>query len=352
MVDTVQLTSLVGYQSFEEFLVREGEPASWVNANAGGAIAAGTGTVNVAIATAQGPALIGKAVLIEEISASLSAPGIAQIQIAASADTRFPGFLKQAVITATAVSFKVNLMVRGLLNGNSNVTLNVRNNMTAGSVDYYGAVSASGYRITDDLDLSAPKVVMFAGDSLLNGTGPTKTATMWAFLFKKKLRDLGTRARVCLKTVSGSTTGEHEAMRAAGYHDIAKVDLGVYALGVNDAGAAVADATYLVNLTAYWEWFSKRYPLATLVVCGVPPLENNTSETRAAGLRTTASTYVASIASPRLRYINFGTAFDRTVSSNYVGTDTPGSRVHPNDTGHGAMATLFNAAWEAFGITI
>lgn len=344
------LPSVVGYGSFEEFLAREGELATWTNS--AGPITVATGGGNTGLATAQGPSLVGKAVYIQEVTASLSSPGVGQIQIAASADGRFAGYVRQVVMGASGVSIAVRQIIRAFMVSTSNVLLNVRNNMTAGSVDYYGAVSASGWRITDDLDFDAPKVVMFVSDSTMNGTGPTKTATMWPFLFKKRLRELGTRARICLKSVSGATSADHEGWRAAGYHDIARADLIVYAVGINDAGDAVSDSAFVANLTAFWQWASKRYPKAKVVICGVTPLENNTSETRAAGLRTAASDYVTGVADERLKYINLGSAFDRTVSSNYAASDTPGARVHPNDTGHAAIYSTFTAAWEAFGITI
>jgi len=117
-------------------------------------------------------------------------------------------------------------------------------------------------------------------------------------------------------------------------------------------GAAVSDATYEANLTAFWDWVGARYPDAKMIVCGVTPLENNTSETRADGLRTKAAAFVTAQNSPRLKYINLGSAFDRTVSTNYASTDTPGSRVHPNDTGHPLVATAFNTAFDALGLTL
>ena len=98
-------------------------------------------------------------------------------------------------------------------------------------------------------------------------------------------------------------------------------------IGVNDAGGAVSGSAYTSNLTAFWSWASKRYPDAKMVICGVTPLENNTSEANAATLRSAASSYVSGVADSRLKYINLGSAFDRTVSSNYVGSDPAGSRV-------------------------
>lgn len=336
---------------FQERLIREGDP--WTQNHFLGPTTVATGAVNVSAATAPGTNLVGKATWVEAITVSMSAPAIAQVQIPASADGRFPGFLHQFVVGTTPISVPVRQLIRNITHSNNgNVAVSIRNNLTAGSVDYYVGVSLNGYRITDDFDYDAEKPILYVGDSILNGTGPTKTANMWPFLVKDYLRGLGYDTRVILKSVSSSTTTEWENWRSAGYIDITDPALVVYAVSVNDAGAAVSDATYLANITAFWNWAKWNFPLAKCIICGTTPLENNTSETRAVGLRATASAYVTSVADARLKYIDLGTAFDRLVSGNYAATDTPGSRVHPNDTGHAAVATTFETAWASQGITI
>lgn len=125
----------------------------------------------------------------------------------------------------------------------------------------------------------------------------------------------------------------------------------VYALGANDAGASVPAATYRANLEAMWAHVRGRWPAATMIVCGVTPLENNSSDANAEVLRTEAADFVADSADPKLKYINLGTAFDRLDAGYYAGSDTPGSRVHPDDDGHAAIAAAFNAAVDAQGIS-
>jgi len=235
---------VAGYGSFQEFLLREADPISWSAFNATATTVA-TGAQNVSLATASSTATlqsvattVGKAVYLEEVTVGLSAPGIAQVEIALSTDTRFPNFIKPLMISTTSISLKVGRIIRGFINANnSNIALTVRNNLTAGSVDYYGTVSASGYRFADDFNFGADKPIMFVGDSILNGTsGPSKTSLVWAFRVKAHLVSLGYNCRVILKSVSGSTTTEHEGWRAGGYHDVANPALIVYAVGVNDAG--------------------------------------------------------------------------------------------------------------------
>lgn len=338
---------------FATRLIREGDPHTQYAMNTV-AVTVVTGAVNVSLnVTAQGPGLVGKAVWIEEITVSLSSPGIAQIQIPASTDTLFPGLIKQVIVGTTPVTIPVRMIVRGFTHSNNgNITLNVRNNLTAGSVDYYGTVSATGYRITDDFDYDAEKTILFIMDSIGNGTGPTKTANMWPFLFKKHLRELSNDARVVLKSVSSSKSTDWSGYLSAGYADIAEADLIIYTPSVNDAGAAVSNETYTTALQSFWDWKQRQFSSAHAIITGTTPLENNTSETRAVGLRTAASTFVSDINHSNLHYINNGSRFDRTVSTNYASTDTPGSRVHPNDAGHSSIASGFITDYDALNIII
>lgn len=342
-----------GYSSWQEFLLREGEPLNRFNFNSAPVVPA-AGAVNTTVAITSALPLIGKAAFVESITASANQACIAQIGIGGDTATRWPGITRQTVLSAGAQNeVACQMLVRGFQVQNGTVSLNVRRMLSAapGTDEIYAAISVAGWAITDDFDFDAPITVLVIGDSILNGTGPSKTATMWAFRVKAYLLSLGIRARIVLKSVSGSTSADHETWRASGYHDIGKVDLIIDAVGVNDAGNAVADGPYIANKTAMWAWASKRYPGAKMLMCGPSPLENNTKETRAVGLRSALQSYVAGVSSSRLKYLNFGTAFDRTVTSNYVGTDTPGDRTHPNDTGHDSMFNVFAAAWSGFGWT-
>jgi lysophospholipase L1-like esterase len=341
-----------GYGSFAEFLLREGEP---IQRFSNGSATPAAGAVNTQIAATAAIPLIGKTLYLQSVHASANQLCVAQIGIGGSADGRFLGFTGQFVTgPGQQIIIPVGMAYRGFQVETGVVGLNVRRMLSAapGTDVIYGAVTANGNVITDDFNFAANKRVLFIGDSTLNGTGPTKTEKMWPFIVRNHLVDLGYDVRNILKSVSGSTTTDHELWRAGGYHDVADPALCVYSVGINDAGAAVSDATYTANLTAFWEWFSDRYSQGKMIVTGVTPLENNTSETRAAGLRAAASAYVTSVNSPRLKYINLGGAFDRTVSSNYAASDTPGSRVHPNDTGHAAVASTFITAFNALNLSL
>jgi lysophospholipase L1-like esterase len=341
----------------ENILYREGEPCNVFFNNATTPIAVATGSVNTVVAGTN-QSLIGKCFFVDTVTASINQPALVQVGLATSIPVvGGSGNNWQFLASAnTPIVIPANIISRAFGSTSGNVTawgINVRNNLTAGSVSYIGSINVAGWRFTDDLDFSAPKVAMFVGDSLLNGTGPTTTAKMYPFIFKSYLASQGQRVRICLKSLSGTKASDHELFRASGWHDIAQADLIVYALGVNDAGASVSGSAFVTDLTRFWDWAKVRYPTAKMLVLGVPPLENNTSESAAASIRTAVSAWVTSVNSSRLAYINLGGSFDRTLGATvYVSSDPAGQRVHPNDTGHAAMAATIQSGWDSLGWSV
>lgn len=347
--------STVGFR--ENVLYREADPFTLFINTASAPVAVSTGAVNVNICGLN-LSLIGKCCIIDKMVVSLNLPALAQFAIPMQGPPQPGATANQGTHQfyhpgTSPVVFDSPILVRAHGNTSSasnSPSLNVRNNLTGGTVNYVGAVSVSGWRMADDIDFGAPRVAMFVGDSIINGTGPTISATMYPYIFKSYLASVGPRARVVLKSISGATSSDHEQYRAGGWHDINQCDLIFYGVGVNDAIGGVSGATFTANLTAFWSWASRRYPIAKVVILGASPLENNTQEAAAVTLRAAASAFVASVNAPnRLAFIDLGSSFDRTVTSNYVGTDTPGSRLHPNNTGHAAIAATIQSGWAALG---
>lgn len=327
-----------------DFLTRlmvEGEPLN-SSTFQGTPQAVATGTVNTSIVSATATPSIGKCAYVDTITASLDGSALAQVILTGDANSRFPGFTAQAVIAA---GVPWNIKVNGLLPGFQFVggaALNVRNNLTAGSVSYRGAVYVSGRVLTDDFEYDAPYLMVCAGDSTINGVGPTKTSAMWPFVFKRWLTDQGYRTRVVLKSRSGSTSTDHEAWRTAGWHGsvIGKPAIGVYNLGINDAVTAISSATHLANVQAYWDWWQAAYPNAPLIILGPTPLENNTSEAAAATYRTAVAAWVTTEANAKLKFADPTDLWDRTASANYAASDTPGDRVHYVNSAHALVGGL------------
>ncbi len=338
----------VGVDLLQRGLV-EGDPLQLFANNSGAGVAVAAGAVNTVVIASTQPPRIGKIFFADTALISLDNPAVAQLGVGGDTVGRFPGISTQVLIGANApIAIPVRALIRGFAFQNGIFGVNVRNNLNAGSVTYKGSVTVNGFVITDDLNFSAKHTLGFFGDSTLNGTGPTTTASMWPFIVRDWLIAQGFDCRNILKSVSGSTSGDHEGWRKAGWHGaLSKYAMGFYNLGINDAGAGVSAATALANATAFWTWWDKKYPKAPLVIVGITPLENNTSETAAAAIRSAVAAWVTSVASPRLKYVATEALWDRTVASNYAGTDAAGSRVHYTDAPHalvaGAITTMLAA---------
>lgn len=334
--------------AFVERLAREGDFRSlFSNAK----ITPAAGSINTQVTALAAPPTVGKVLWARHVSASFDKAAVGQIQITADAAGRFSSNSLQFVTRLE--STLLDMPIRAFQVTNGIAALNVREMLSAapGTDTLSGGISLTGFEITDDLDWGAPKVMMFVGDSTFAGTGPTRTDRHWPFMFKKYLRDTyGTRARIAFKSRSGSTSADHELWRSAGWHDIEDCHLCVYNVSINDAVGAVSNATTIANMMAFWDWYKLRYPQGKMIICGTTPLENNTPEALAATLRTAIPVEIAlrpAAEQARLKFINLGSAFDRTNATFYAGSDTPGSRIHPDDDGNAAISPVFNAAYAA-----
>lgn len=209
----------------------------------------------------------------------------------------------------------------------------------------------SGYSLTDDLDYSAEKVYLHLGDSITGaGTGITDKSYQYDWQTLDYLRSQGHSLRMVNMSVSGSTSALHDSRRKLDAYHFPQVDLIGFSSGVNDAAQAVPTATYKTNVKNMIAWKQARYPAATMIVYGPTPAENNTTETALVAIRTAASEAVSEANDPRVKYCNLGPAFDRTVTSNYAGTDTAGSRLHPSNAGHASVFTIVKSFIDANNI--
>ncbi|MBP1135119.1 lysophospholipase L1-like esterase [Arthrobacter sp. PvP023] len=246
------------------------------------------------------------------------------------------------VTPGTPVIIPVNAIIRPAVtgpSGGSTGSVRIREIYDGGSLTGVNLFAyVSGWSIADDFDYSADKVYLHIGDSITAaGTGVTAKSFEYDWLTLAYWKDKGIWVRMINKSVSGSTSVMHESRRLLGAYDFPQADVIGYSLGMNDAGQAVPVATYKTNVKNMIAWKQARYPAAKMIVYGATPAENNTTETALVALRTAASQAVTEANDPRVVYCNLGTAFDRTVASNYAGSDTPGSRVRPSNAGHAGI---------------
>lgn len=332
-------------QDWDKILQIEGYPLALFGNTATGTVTA-SGAINTGIAGSSQPPLIGKIPYIDTATVVADGAGVMQLGIGGDPIQRFPGFAYQFITAPNIpVTIPVKQLIRPYMFQNGILSVSCRNNLTAGSVTYKCSVSANCRVITDDTNFSADHVIMCASDSTWNGTGPTATWFMAPFLLRDFLRSRGFNCRVVLKTVSGSTSNDHEIWRKAGWHAelLQRPSMGIYNLGLNDAGNGVARATHLANVQAFWTWWSARFPNAPLIILGPTPTELDSTEALSANYRSDVSAWVTSVASPRLKYADPTALWDRKVASNYAGSDTPGSRVHYSDGPHALVAGLLQS---------
>lgn len=322
---------------FLERIAIEGDPLATFGFGVN--VSVPTGPQNASIVTSNFPPLVGKCAILTSIVAGASAAGLAQVGIGPDINGRFPGIYHQFVLPTGGGSVSIPitpLLVRAHEFQNGAVALAIRNNLNAGSVTYSGTVSASGAALTDDFNFTAAYTIGSFGDSTQNGTGPSLTAKMFPFIVRDWLIAQGYDCRVVLKSRSGSTSSDHELWRKAGWHSSVcnPYAMGFYNLGINDAITSVDPSTVVANLTAFWTWWTRKYPNAPLVVVGVTPLTLNASETNAVAIRSAVSAYVASVGSPLFKYVDTSTLWDRTNTALYNG----GDGIHYLDAGHALVA--------------
>lgn len=247
------------------------------------------------------------------------------------------------ILKGQAVTVPCKMMLPSWLSSVASFTC--RLTITPESNSLAGSLALTGYKITDDLNFSASKVVLAIGDSLLNGTGPTKTANSWVVKLLAKMKEQAD-VRLINMSVSGSGTANWEEMIDGGRLDaVQQADVILYAVSVNDAGAGTTAAAYRARLEKLLAWKNKKFPNALMIIYGTTPLENSTSHSNAETLRAEAADFVSDTNSPRLKYCNLGAAFTRTDSTKYIVSDSPGNRVHPNDSGNADIATVAITHW-------
>jgi lysophospholipase L1-like esterase len=342
--NTSVLAALYRKPTLEEIIAREGIPFTLfgdgqLTAAAGGA---GVGSVNTL-----NPPFVGQMVYAKEMRGSVDQTAQIQIAIGPDAGGRFPGIYDRQSfgVSGGILTTKLDAFLRPFMYQNGIVNISIRKNPTAGSLTYNVGVGLSGHLLTDDMNWNAPYAIVVAGDSISAGTGPTKTANMYHFIIRDWLTLQGYDCRLVLKARSGSNTAEHESWRKGEqWHKPATyAGMGWYALGTNDAVQGVSPAVSVANLSAYWTWWHALYPTAPLVVFGPPPM-NEGHESNAVALRSAFAAFVATTASPQLKFVDFGSAFTATDSTKYT------DNLHPTDAGHALMGAIAIAQFQAQGI--
>ena len=203
-------------------------------------------------------------------------------------------------------------------------------------------INYDGVVMTDDINYDAKNKMLWIGDSILNGTGPTLTENFYPFITRNYMITQGCSIQNIIKAISGSTTAQHLKQTQLQNYNIKGVKQIIISLGTNDAGQSISKATYKANLKAMIDILLNNEDLPNILILSNPPVENNTTNSFVTQYVTALAEIESEYNSSRVKTLNISTAFDRTSSSFYASTDTPGGRVHPNDSGNAAIYTVIN----------
>lgn len=227
-------------------------------------------------------------------------------------------------------------------------------NGTETTACYYPVIDT----ITDDFNVNAKNYIAWIGTSITNGSGPTGTGYMYHFLFSSELRKRGKSVKNELYGISGSTTASHYTKFTKGEYDIMPNKqppaIVIIELAVNDASAGVSAVDYVARVQYYVERMLSNPDNAQktlVVVLSATPLQNNTAYANSLVLDAAAETMINEL-NENEDYVDraffvpdLGLTFDRTVFGNFASTDTPGSGIHPNNTGQAAIANNGMISW-------
>jgi len=207
----------------------------------------------------------------------------------------------------------------------------------------------SGIDITDDLNLTSDKNILFIGDSIQYGANLNATAQTYLpnAVYTTKIRDYyndkGVNAEMVVMAVHAITTGGLERNRINGLYNSRKWDLIVYCAGTNNTIAGAAQSVIDTQLAAatldyqnFVKWKKNMQTQAKLLMLGPTPMFNATREAQLVGLRTAMQNTVQTLGDSKTKYLSLGTAYTATVQGNYseaAGTDG----VHPNVASNALM---------------
>ena len=220
-----------------------------------------------------------------------------------------------------------------------------------GTTTLAASINVTGYRMTADTNFAADKVILAIGDSNMRGTTMggiafsdvsavgTQVTPLDHYMFQVRdhFNSRGENCRLVIKAMGSFTTRHIGDWLKRGWLTIPQVNGIVYCLGTNDATTGVTDGQFNAELDRIITWRNTLYPNVPLILLGPTPLNDNTNETRLIALR--ALLAARANTSANIYFCSLANAFDRTVLTNYTGSDG----VHFNIPNHINVANVINS---------
>lgn len=215
-----------------------------------------------------------------------------------------------------------------------------------GSTNYVLTGTITGWDLTNDLRWNANKMIMGWGDSVMYGQGCATNDGPYMIGLRDWYRTRGTDVRLVNMAYPGMTSFDLQLVQSQGLWQTESPDLIIYTMGVNDiqsdgGGFTSQRQTWFTNaVTSAIAYKKRNYPSAKMIVCGMTPIFNGTGSVQANAdtCRTLAQAAVTAASDPKVYYLNLGTAWTYSDSSNYG--DPGATAKHPNEQGNAAALTL------------
>ena len=248
---------------------------------------------------------------------------------------------RNKLVNGQTVSVDVNLYMRDF----STVKVFAADNQSGvpAKID----VNLVGVKITDSANIDGNNVVMWVGDSITKISGIPQNSDIPKYLLHTHatndfLIQNGKDTRLTVVAEGGTTSSDGESARKRGWFDYAgKASYYFYAFGMNDASTGATQfSAYSGNVSSFVDWAQVKNPSSKVIILGINPCSNDTRNTNANILRTSASNYVTNLGNPNVFYCDMSNAFDRTNEGYYSTSDSAGDRVHPNLSGMTAMTEV------------
>lgn len=211
------------------------------------------------------------------------------------------------------------------------------------------------YRMTNDFNFSANKVILWIGDSITRGTNLSATGGIltgdgsnllttalspedhFTFQVRNYLQTQGVDCRLVNKAMGDMDSFTLEAWRKRGWLDIDQADIIFYQMGMNCAqNPAITDSVYINNLNKIIELRNRKFKNSPIVFVGDSPTNDDTRHNRLTQLR--ALKAAKANISDNIYYVTLEDIFDRKVLSNYNSNDG----VHPNVASNILMSNKIN----------
>jgi hypothetical protein len=344
--------------SIEERCLREGRPFGPGVRIENAAVTPGTGNSLLVASANLSP---GYMAWVESISGSVyprsdgatqpTNPIHWQILQGADAGNRFPQIVLAGILPPTGGSvgpFVQRQVLRPITSNTASFGLAVRNNGSAGNVSFGAGLSLTGCLLTDDMNWSAPRIMMVVGDSTCAGSSGATSMGMWEFKARDYVRTaLGKDIRIVLKCLSGTQSNDHAGFDQMGWYDLGPtVAISMWRLGINDAAQGLTPATVAANMVAYYNKRRKLNPTEDIWFFGPTPLLTPAYESNAAAIRAGMQAQVATLQASdgKVHYCNLGTAWTATDA-----TKTSDGTHYPSDTTEALVWNVVKTCFEASG---